>query len=255
LSEYHPVLQRRREREANKRFMRMLAVSALAHFLLLTSTAAMSFHKPESSLRQNAIRVKLRAPMPETSSAKKSKPRSVPKSPESPSQTAKAKGASKLKKISSSNKKVSSTEDDKPGVPVTTDSDRRLMESALQDIRESLSSESEAEEDAEWDQAFQEITSNLQVRSYYEQARAIYLDAWAYPPSVLDENYSGCRMIIYVLQDGTVRGYKMFRSSGNPVLDQSVVRAVKKVRSLPPLPWLVADPPFALRFEFKPEKE
>jgi TonB family protein len=257
----HPIILRRRDREANQRFLRMFAVSALAHCLIL-STAALAHRPPRSRLMEKTIEVNLYAPGPapvkELEAEKPEKKASVKKvSDTKPAQTSKStqKSVSKVTGGISTGTKASSSPE-KPEEKVSLSAaDRRRMESAMDDITRSLRSEAQAREESEWNQAFQEIASNLQVRTYYEQARAIYLNAWAHPPSILEGEHSGCRMIIYVSQDGTVQGFKMVQSSGNKLLDQSVLRAVQKIRSLPPVPWPISHPPYGLRFEFKSELE
>ncbi len=252
----HPIILRRRDREANRRFLRMFAVSALAHCLIL-STAALAHRPPKTRLMEKAIKVNLYAARPAPAKEPKAKKPGKKLSGKKVSDT---KPVSMTKSARKPGPELTGTKADSEGKkPEQKTSlsavDRRLMEKAMEGITRSIHSEARAKESAEWNQAFQEIASNLQVRSWYEQARGIYLNAWVHPPSILKGQHTGCRVIIYVSQDGTVQGFKMVRSSGDKLLDQSVRRAVQKIRSLPPLPWPITHQPYPLRLEFKSELE
>ncbi len=259
MSQY-TVLDRKRDREINRKFMRMLVVSVVAHCLVIGTTAAAYRKPPRSPLRDRAIKVSLRAPAAsrtEKPEVKISKPASIAgaaKTVSKPStETSKTEKEPSKKTVSTAAKKDSSSKEAQASTRVT-EADRRLMDSALENISRSVQSEASAEEQAEWNRAFEEITSSLQVRSYYEQVKVIYQEAWVRPPSAR-EPLRSCIYYVYVIQEGTVQGYKMVQSSGNFEFDQSVLRAVLKVRSLPPVPWVLAEPTFRLPFEFKPDQE
>lgn len=70
---------------------------------------------------------------------------------------------------------------------------------------------------------------------YYATVRQIMHDAWAQPGASVPAGATA-EVEIRVMRDGSVVRRAMVRSSGNAVMDRSVMQAVESVTKLPPLP-------------------
>jgi TonB family protein len=72
---------------------------------------------------------------------------------------------------------------------------------------------------------------------YLEQVRAIMYDAWTQPSTLAGKRGLATRVLLRVRQDGRIERTKMANSSGNGLMDASVMAAVKSVQNLPELPF------------------
>ena len=130
----YTILERRRDREANMRFLRMFAVSMLAHVLVL-STAALAYRKPDSSLREKAIKVSLHAPglgRAQKPKANISRPalaaKSITKAQKSSAKAAKPEKSPQKKIISTSKSAVTNSKEPEKSPAAVTENDQRLRQ-------------------------------------------------------------------------------------------------------------------------------
>ncbi|NLE66930.1 MAG: TonB C-terminal domain-containing protein [Lentisphaerae bacterium] len=71
---------------------------------------------------------------------------------------------------------------------------------------------------------------------YYESLREIMYGAWIPPRSLSKRSGLVTVVVIRVFRDGTLGRREMRKSSGNPLMDQSVMDAVKSISRVDPLP-------------------
>jgi len=72
---------------------------------------------------------------------------------------------------------------------------------------------------------------------YLAQVRAVMYDAWAQPSALAGKRGLVTRVLVRVRQDGQIVQKKMVDSSGNGLMDTSVMTAVESVNALPELPF------------------
>lgn len=88
---------------------------------------------------------------------------------------------------------------------------------------------------------------------YYSTVRQIMYDAWAQPGASVPAGTTA-EVELRVLRDGTVTRRTMTRSSGNSVMDRSVMQAVESVSKLPQLPASWSGPHRDITVEFVLER-
>lgn len=77
---------------------------------------------------------------------------------------------------------------------------------------------------------------------YHEIIHDAFHSRWDQPMSIFDENRRFvCYLQIQIARDGTITDARITKSSGNPVMDESVLTAAKRVTKIPPLPEGVGD--------------
>jgi len=72
---------------------------------------------------------------------------------------------------------------------------------------------------------------------YLAQVRAVMYDAWAQPSALAGKRGLVTRVLVRIRQDGQIVQKKMVDTSGNGLMDTSVMTAVESVKSLPELPF------------------
>lgn len=72
---------------------------------------------------------------------------------------------------------------------------------------------------------------------YLAQVRAIMYDAWAQPSALASKRGLVTRVLVRVRQDGQIVQKKMVDTSGNGLMDTSVMTAMESVNELPELPF------------------
>jgi len=72
---------------------------------------------------------------------------------------------------------------------------------------------------------------------YLEQVRAVMYDAWQQPSALAGKRGLVTRVLVRVRQDGQIVQKKMAATSGNGLMDTSVMTAVESVENLPELPF------------------
>lgn len=88
---------------------------------------------------------------------------------------------------------------------------------------------------------------------YFSSLRDRFYAVWA-PPSVPDAASLVVTLKIRVKRDGTVLGYELIKSSGNSLMDGSVVEAARQVTQIDPLPaGLGREDAVEIPINFKPE--
>lgn len=71
---------------------------------------------------------------------------------------------------------------------------------------------------------------------YFAVVRNVFYEAWQRPSTSVVPAGTSMLVSIRVLRDGTVKEHQIIRTSGNAVMDASVIRAVESVRKIQPLP-------------------
>lgn len=88
---------------------------------------------------------------------------------------------------------------------------------------------------------------------YFSSLRDRYYAVWA-PPSVPDAGSLVVTLKIRVKRDGTVLGHELVKSSGNSLMDGSVLEAAQQVTKIDPLPpGLGKEDVVEIPVNFKPE--
>ena len=88
---------------------------------------------------------------------------------------------------------------------------------------------------------------------YFSLLRDKYYAVWS-PPSVPDAASLVVTLKIRVKRDGTVLGYELIKSSGNSLMDGSVLEAARQVSQIDPLPsGLGKEDTVEIPVNFKPE--
>ena len=72
---------------------------------------------------------------------------------------------------------------------------------------------------------------------YLAQVHAVMYDAWAQPSALASKRGLMTRVLVRVRQDGQIIQKKMVATSGNGLMDTSVMTAVESVKNLPELPF------------------
>ncbi|MFH1969672.1 MAG: energy transducer TonB [Verrucomicrobiota bacterium] len=72
---------------------------------------------------------------------------------------------------------------------------------------------------------------------YLAQVRAVMYDAWQQPSALAGKHGLVTRVLVRVRQDGQIVRKKMVDTSGNGLMDTSVMTAVESVENLPELPF------------------
>lgn len=76
-----------------------------------------------------------------------------------------------------------------------------------------------------------------QFRWYHELIHDRFFNQWEQPTSIFEQDKSFvCTVKIRILKDGTISSADIVRGSGNPIMDTSVLAAVKRVSRIDPLP-------------------
>ncbi len=103
-----------------------------------------------------------------------------------------------------------------------------LISSFEEDLALGLEDEDQKYKEAE-ELARQQLEKEVQIRATYDQA--IYgqvYDQWKVPLTARDDMLIGVRL--HLLPNGELKDVHIFQSSGDPVVDRSVERAVRKVK-------------------------
>lgn len=74
-----------------------------------------------------------------------------------------------------------------------------------------------------------------EMKAYYAAISRIIRNAWSLPEVLRNKGYKTV-LAIHVLKDGTVQSLWIEEKSGNSFYDETTVRAINKVTTLPPLP-------------------
>lgn len=74
-----------------------------------------------------------------------------------------------------------------------------------------------------------------EMKAYYAAISRIIRNAWSLPDVLRNKGYKTV-LAIHVLKDGTVQSLWIEEKSGNSFYDETTVRAINKVTTLPPLP-------------------
>ena len=210
------------------RFRHSLKLSAIVHGVLLLALiiAPMIFNWRLRKKRKEIITmVDLTIPMPEIPSPtpEVKQPEPAQKVPEPPKPKTDIPEPEKKPKhvVQKSEKKVKRPPPPKPKTPQLSPEEIRKLLAAGAKLSDKLSVPTD-EFPAAW---------------YYALVRQTMYDAWNQPSSLAGQSGLTAEVTIRVLRDGRITEREMTRSSGNSIMDDSVmqaVRAVTQLRALPP---------------------
>lgn len=74
-----------------------------------------------------------------------------------------------------------------------------------------------------------------EMKAYYAEISQTIRNSWILPDVLRNKGYKTV-IALKVLKDGTVQGFWIMEKSGNSFYDETTVRAINKVTTLPPLP-------------------
>lgn len=209
------------------RFRHNLKISAVVHGVLLLALiiAPLIFNWRIRKKRKEIITfVDLTIPMPEIPSPtpEVKSPEPPKPAPEPPKPKTDIPEPEKKPKhvVQKSEKKVKRPPPPKPKTPQLSQEEIRKLLAAGAKISDRLSVPSD-EFPAAW---------------YYALVRQTMYDAWSQPSSLAGRSGLTAEVTIRVQRDGRILSRDMTRSSGNSVMDDSVMKAVQAVMQLRPLP-------------------
>lgn len=209
------------------RFRHNLKISAIVHGILLLALiiAPLVFNWRIRKKRKEIITfVDLTIPMPEIPSPtpEVKSPEPPKPAPEPPKPKTDIPEPEKKPKhvVQKSEKKVKRPPPPKPKTPQLSQEEIRKLLAAGAKISDRLSVPTD-EFPAAW---------------YYALVRQTMYDAWSQPSSLAGRSGLTAEVTIRVQRDGRILSREMTRSSGNPVMDDSVMKAVQAVTQLRPLP-------------------
>ena len=109
----------------------------------------------------------------------------------------------------------------------------------------------EKETSSESDQGLK--SGSEQFRWYHELIHDRFFSQWEQPTSIFEQNKTlVCTVKIRILNDGTISSADIVHSSGNPIMDTSVLAALQRVTSIDPLPGgLVARDGYTVKINFE----
>jgi len=109
----------------------------------------------------------------------------------------------------------------------------------------------EKETSSESDQGLK--SGSEQFRWYHELIHDRFFSQWEQPTSIFEQNKTlVCTVKIRILNDGTISSADIVHSSGNPIMDTSVLAALQRVTSIAPLPGgLVARDGYTVKINFE----
>ena len=209
------------------RFRHNLKISAIVHGILLLALiiAPLIFNWRIRKKRKEIITfVDLTIPMPEIPSPtpEVKSPEPPKPAPEPPKPKTDIPEPEKKPKhvVQKSEKKVKRPPPPKPKTPQLSQEEIRKLLAAGAKISDRLSVPTD-EFPAAW---------------YYALVRQTMYEAWSQPSSLAGRSGLTAEVTIRVQRDGRILSREMTRSSGNPVMDDSVMKAVQAVTQLRPLP-------------------
>jgi TonB family protein len=92
---------------------------------------------------------------------------------------------------------------------------------------------------------------DIRMRAYAERVKEQITDAWN-PPPIPGKSLEATALITVDL-DGQVTSFALLRRSGNTMLDESLLRAIRQASPLPPLPQDHSGPvPYPIEIRFRP---
>lgn len=94
---------------------------------------------------------------------------------------------------------------------------------------------------------YQELDDEM--KAYYAKISQIIRNAWMLPDVLRNKGYKTV-IALKVLKDGTVESLWIMQKSGNSSYDETTVRAINKVATLPPLPNVWKEGAIDLGFNF-----
>jgi colicin import membrane protein len=74
------------------------------------------------------------------------------------------------------------------------------------------------------------------MQAYQERVREKIIDAWILPLPQTAAQQLQATALLTIDREGRVEHFKLLQSSGNPLFDASLGRAIKQASPLPPLP-------------------
>ncbi len=91
------------------------------------------------------------------------------------------------------------------------------------------------------------------LKRYFLSVWELIRSHWILPQGVIEKTDLEAVAVLVIAPSGKVLSVRFERSSGEPLFDQSVRRAIEGISSLPPLPKALADAPLELGVRFRPD--
>lgn len=207
-------------------FLRGLKISAIGHFvvLLILIIAPLIVNRQIKKQRKEIVTfvnftVALPEPMPSVTPVREIRPPEPPKRKTEPPKSVVPEEPTKPKrKIERSTNRVVRTPPKPAPPPLSPEEIKRLLaQGARISDRTSIPGEIAR---GSW---------------YYAMVRQKMYDVWIQPGASVPAGKS-TEVTLRILRDGTITRREITKSSGNPIMDQSVRRAVESVSKMPPLP-------------------
>ena len=79
------------------------------------------------------------------------------------------------------------------------------------------------------------VASSIATRMYQAQVESKIKKHWAYPDALGSQKNMEAVVLLKVSKDGTVLNTRFVKRSKNSVFDESVIKAIEKAKSMPPL--------------------
>jgi TonB family protein len=89
---------------------------------------------------------------------------------------------------------------------------------------------------------------------YYAMVKQLMYEAWQQPSGLANSGNPTTTVTIRVKRDGSISDRQLMRSTGNKLMDDSVMRAVQSVKRLKPLPPQFIGPSQDITITFELEK-
>jgi len=98
--------------------------------------------------------------------------------------------------------------------------------------------------------------TSFYLNTYYSQVTNLINSHWLLPESGYDKGKELLTVVsIRVDKDGIIQDVKIESESGDPLLDNSILIAIKRVGRLPPLPPEISKDPIEIGLQFSPPEE
>ena len=94
----------------------------------------------------------------------------------------------------------------------------------------------------------------IRMQAYQERVRGLIIDAWILPMPRGEARNLQATALLVVSRDGHVARFQLLKTSGNPMFDESLLRAIKQADPLPPLPEDYQGDLLEVELRFKPRE-
>jgi colicin import membrane protein len=246
--------------------LHVAAISVM--FLLPNLSSSRIYYSPVYSVRlvsapptpapavEEIAKPAVKAPAPEASPAVeppkvKERPKPVSLNPV-PKETAEQKIAGAIERI---RQRKQSESIDSAIERIRSEKDARQLDSAIERIRKrvTISSSGAVEADTGGTGGASSAVMSIKFKIYYNLLWQRIRSVWVLPEEALGGKKNLETIIaIRIARDGQIEDIQFEKKSGNPYLDESALRAIKKANPLPPLPSDIEGDKFDVGVRFTP---